>query len=328
MTRVGPVWQGVVQGPAVDGTASWRSGPRPSLVVRLTKLIVPKAASVAHTTKAQQVVDPRHLPAIQFMANDLTVDGYHVGHVVVDGAPFPEGFRFGRILLSHRRTTVSGSGQWTVHGGGQQSLFRLVLKAHNLGHTLSAWGIKHQLAGGQATAHATLNWPGGPSDFSLARLEAHLQFFVRHGRFLKVNEGAGKLLGIFNVDSIARYLTLDFSNIFGRGFSFDHIDGKLLVEQGSASTPKIDIDGSSANVLVSGTTGLVAKTFNLKVQVSPHLQNNVTLASGLLGGPIAGAAVLLLQKIFASEINQGTRLTYFIKGPWSKPTVRKKVDKD
>lgn len=326
--HVGPAWQGLIRGPDIDGTVDWRPHPRPSLVVRLTRLIVPKTTSRPQGRAASSPMDPHHLPAIRLIANDLTVDGYHVGHVAIDGAPFPDGFRFGRIWLSHRRTAVTGHGQWTSRGGRAESLFTLVLHAHNLGHSLSSWGLPHQLAGGRAVAHGTLNWPGSPMDFSLAQLEAHLQFFVRHGRFLKVNEGAGKLLGIFNVDSIARYLTLDFSNIFGRGFSFNHIDGKLLVEQGSASTPKITIDGTSARVVVSGTTGLVAKTFNLKVQVNPHLQNNLTLASGLLGGPIAGAAVLLMQKIFASEINQGTRLTYYIKGPWSKPTVRKKADKD
>ncbi|MHB1670582.1 MAG: hypothetical protein ACYCVM_00760, partial [Acidiferrobacter sp.] len=62
--------------------------------------------------------------------------------------------------------------------------------------------------------------------------------------------------------------------------------------------------------------------------VNPHIQNNVTLATGLIGGPIAGAVVLLMQKIFAHEISQGARLTYYIKGPWSKPSVQKKPDKD
>jgi len=327
-TRAGSIWQGVVSGSDVQGAVGWRSLPKPTLSLRLTKLVIPKGPPLPKGHGPRWRLNPSQLPIVHFITNSLTVHGYHVGRVAIDGAPYSDGFQFGRVWIAHHHTKVTGQGQWTRRGGRQESLFTLALQARNLGHALDAWGLPHQLAGGRTTAHGTLNWPGAPPDFSLAKLEAKIQFFVSEGRFLKVRQGAGKLLGIFNVDSIARYLTLDFSNIFGRGFSFNHIDGKLTVEQGAAMTHRIGIDGASAHVVVSGTAGLVAQTFDLKLQVNPHLQNNVTLATGLLGGPVAGAAALLMQKIFAHEINQGTRLTYLIKGPWSHPIVSKKADKD
>ncbi|MHB8255029.1 MAG: YhdP family phospholipid transporter [Acidiferrobacter sp.] len=326
--REGTAWRGALQGPNVLGTIDWQPRGRASLVLNFQRLVIPRAVRRHSSPGIPTLGDPRDLPAIQFIANRLIINGRHLGHVAVDGAPFPGGFRMGRITLARHQTTVSGQGQWTLHDGLQESMFALVLHSRNLGGTLTDWGLPHQVAGGRATAHMALNWPGGPTHFALDRLEGSLRFFVRHGRFVQVRQGAGKLLGIFNVDSIARYLTLDFSNIFGRGFSFNRIDGKLLVERGVAITSGIHVHGASANVLISGQAALAAQTFHLKIQVNPHLQNNVTLATGLLGGPIAGAAVLLMQKVFASEIDQGTRLTYFIKGPWSKPIVQKKTDKN
>ena len=327
--RVGRRWQGVVHGPNMAGTVGWKPGPKPALLLRLSRLVIAPSALSYRRLSPLKPIDPRSVPAVQFVANSVKVDGRNLGHVAIDGAPFPDGFRFGRILLVHKHTTVTGHGRWTLHAGQQESIFALILHSSNLGDTLTTWGLPHQVAGGRALVHAVVNWPGDPTHFSLNRLEAKVRFLVRDGRFVQVRQGVGKLLGIFNVDSITRYLTLDFSNIFGRGFSFSSIDGKVLAEQGVAIiTHPIHIQGASANIVVLGRAGLVKKTFDLTLHVNPHLQNNVTLASGLLGGPIAGAAVLVMQKIFAREINQGTRLTYFIKGPWSKPIIRKKTDKD
>ena len=327
--RVGTRWQGVVNGPNMAGTVGWKPGAKPALLLQLQRLVIPRPPLHDHPRSIPRPTDPRTLPAVRFVANSMKVNGWNLGQVAVDAAPFPGGFQFGRILLVGKHTKVTGHGRWTLHAGRQESTFTLVLHSRNLGDTLKAWGLPHQVAGGHALVHTVLNWPGSPTHFSLDRLEAKVRFLVRDGRFVQVRQGVGKLLGIFNVDSITRYLTLDFSNIFGRGFSFNRIDGKVLAEQGAAIiTDPIRIQGASANIVVLGRAGLVKKTFDLTLKVNPHLQNNVTLASGLLGGPIAGAAVLVMQKIFAHEINQGTRLTYFIKGPWSKPIIRKKTDKD
>lgn len=324
--HVGALWQGVLKGPDVDGIVNWRPKGAGALLLRFQRLIIPAAPPGAHGPAG--TLKPKGLPAVRLIVNSLTVGGRDFGHVAVDATPYPDGYRFSHIVLARPNTTVTGHGRWTLHGGLQESTFALTLKSHNVGQTLTAWGLPRQVAGAHATVHVVANWPGDPTKFSFSQLNAKLQFMARHGRFLQVRQGAGKLLGIFNVDSITRYLSLDFSNIFGRGFAFNNIHGKILVEQGTALTRAIHIDGVSANVLVSGQAGLAAHTFNLKVQVSPHLQNNVALASGLLGGPVAGAAVLLVQKIFASQINHGTRLTYFIRGPWKKPVIRQKADKD
>ena len=327
--RQGPRWTGALEGPDIAGTVIWDTRPRPVVVLQLKHLTIPAPShKAAAAGRGPSIRDPQHLPTIRFTANSLTVGRHYIGRAVIDGAPYAHGFRFAHIGLVRAHASLSGFGQWAVHGGLPESSFTLAFDSQDLGHTMIAWGLPHQVAGGTLTAHGTLSWPGSPAAFAVQALKANIHFLARNGRFVKVQQGAGKLLGIFNVDSIVHYLTLDFSSIFGRGFAFSRIDGNLIAESGVAKTRGIDIEGTSANVVVSGQTNLVAKTFDLQVRVQPHIQNNVTLATGLLGGPIAGAAVLLMQKLFAHEIDQGTRLTYYVKGPWSKPSVQEKADKD
>ncbi|MHB1566502.1 MAG: YhdP family protein [Acidiferrobacter sp.] len=318
------VWRAVLTGPDVAGTLRFATRPQRQAQFTFTHLIIP---SRRHPAPADRhLLDPRHLPRVVFEAAHVRIGHRNFGHVVLVGGPFADGWRLDEVLLAVAHTTLSGHGRWTLHGGLQETTLALILKSRDLGRTLAAWGYPHQVAGGDAAVHAGLNWPGGPTAFHLRDLEARLQFIAHHGRFLQVREGAGKLLGIFNVDSITRYLTLDFSSLFGRGFSFDQVAGKVFVEDGVASTPGIRVQGTTANVAITGAANLGQQTFDLTVNVNPHLQNNLTLASGLLGGPIAGAAVLLMQKIFAREIDDGTRMTYLIRGPWNKPIIKKRVD--
>lgn len=318
------VWRAVLTGPDAAGTVRFATRPQRQVQFIFTHLIIPSRRHPAPADR--RPLDPRHLPRIVLEAAHVRIGHRNFGHVVLVGGPFAEGWRLDEVLLAVAHTTLSGHGRWTLHGGLQETTLALTLKSRDLGRTLAAWGYPHQVAGGDADVHAGLNWPGDPTAFHLRDLEARLQFIAHHGRFLQVREGAGKLLGIFNVDSITRYLTLDFSSLFGRGFSFDQVAGKVFVEDGVASTPSIRVQGPTANVAITGAANLGQQTFDLTVNVNPHLQNNLTLASGLLGGPIAGAAVLLMQKIFAREIDDGTRMTYLIRGPWNKPIIKKRVD--
>ncbi|MDA8362190.1 MAG: YhdP family protein [Gammaproteobacteria bacterium] len=317
-------WLAQVAGPDAQGAGVYISGPKPFLQLAFRVLAIPPVT--VRPDGHPPALDPRQLPRVDFEADSLRIGRRRFGRAVLVGEPFRAGFRFYEIRLTQPQAVLAGHGRWTLHAGQQESTFAVRLQAANLGHTLTAWGYPRQVAGGHVDLYAGLNWPGDPTQFALRTLQADLRFTVRNGRFLNVNEGAGKLLGIFNVDSITRYLTLDFSSLFGRGFAFGLINGKVYVEQGRAITPAIEVHGPTANVHIEGRANLVAQTFHLQVGVNPHLQNNVTLLSGLLGGPIAGAAVLVMQKFFAREISEGTRMTYVIDGPWNKPVIKRRAD--
>ncbi len=317
-------WSGSVSGPDAQGQGFFLGGPTPFMELLFSYLRIPPVS--VPITQADPPWDPRTFPRIDFKADHLRIGRRRFGRAVLIGEPFRYGFLFDEIRLEQPLAVLSGHGRWTLHGGHQETTFAAHLKTTDLGGTLTAWGYPRQVASGRADLYAALNWPGDPLEFALKELEAKLTFVARNGRFLKVNEGAGKLLGIFNIDSITRYLTLDFSSLFGRGFAFGQINGKVYVENGRAITPAIDVEGPAANVSIKGRANLIDQTFNLTVQVNPHMQNNLTLATGLLGGPIAGAAVLLMQKLFAREISEGTRMTYFVEGPWSKPLIKRRAD--
>src|SRR3989344_2162033 len=167
-----------------------------------------------------------------------------------------------------------------------------------------------------------------PANAKLALLNGKIEVDAKKGRFLQVKPGAGRLFGLLDLSAIGRYLMLDFSPLFGKGFIFDRIQGQIDVEKGNARTRDFLIKGPATEIGVCGRIGLAAEDFDLTIEIQPKLSETLTLASWGLWGPQVAAVVLAVQKIFKKQITKGTHVAYVVKGPWDKPEITKSLRSD
>ncbi len=113
--------------------------------------------------------------------------------------------------------------------------------------------------------------------------------------------------------------------MFSDGFAFDEMLGEVKIDQGIAASDKFLIGGPSARVLMGGTVDLNRETQNLQVKVSPHISDSVSLASALVGGPIAVLAMFVAQKLLKDPLDDLIAFRYAITGSWVDPVVAKIV---
>jgi uncharacterized protein YhdP len=128
------------------------------------------------------------------------------------------------------------------------------------------------------------------------------------------------------VSSLPRRLTLDFSDLFAHGFSFDSIDGSFLVDSGNAYTNDLVVDGPAARIEISGRVGLVDKDYDQLVSVTPYIKSGLSLAGALAGGPAVGAVMIVAETLLKDRLdplNKLARKQYTVTGPWSDPVVTK-----
>ena len=90
-----------------------------------------------------------------------------------------------------------------------------------------------------------------------------------------------------------------------------------------ASTDNLRIQGPSATVVMHGVVDLARETQSLRVRVSPHLSDSVSIAGALIGGPVAGVAAFLAQKLLKDPLDQIAGFDYGITGTWNDPQVAK-----
>jgi len=180
-------------------------------------------------------------------------------------------------------------------------------------------------------------WPGTPMDFSLSNLDGTLYMEVDKGRFIEINPSAGRLFGLLSLQTLPRRLSLDFSDLFGKGLAFDSIEGRFNIEDGNAYTNNLAMTGPSVNINISGRTGLVEQDYDQIATVTPQITDSLPVASALFGpvGIGVGAIIFLASEIFQSlpdKINTLLRKQYTITGAWDEPQVTKikkaKEDKD
>ncbi len=175
----------------------------------------------------------------------------------------------------------------------------------------------------RGATEATLNaeWAGALPDFTLQRLTGTLNLQVGPGQLLDINPGLGRIMGLFNVQNLSRRLSLDFSDLLQPGASFDRITGDLTFGNGQARTDNLTIEAPSARVEFRGRAGLTARDYDQHITVTPSLGGTLPIAGALAGGPLAGAAVFVAERLLQKGIEQATRYRYRLHGSWDDPVL-------
>ncbi|MBK1700890.1 AsmA-like C-terminal region-containing protein [Thiococcus pfennigii] len=130
-----------------------------------------------------------------------------------------------------------------------------------------------------------------------------------------------RVLGILNLGALQRRLALDFSDLYGKGFSFERIDGELAIGSGSARIDRFRITGPSGDIDIAGRADLIDGQLEQVVTVTPEIGSGVALASAVAGGPLVGAAVYVADQVAGDVVDRLIRYRYRVTGPWADPTM-------
>lgn len=323
LTREKNGWSGSLTGAVASGRVRYvRPGTETRIDLDLTALNLPERLRAEGDTD----VDPRRLPVLTVKAKSFQYRDKPLGELDFAALPAASGWRVTRLNVSRPETQFAASGDWRFDGTGHQSEMDVRITSKDIGKTLEAFGIPDQMRGGEVEAVSHLRWTGSPATLRVANLNGRAEITAENGRFLQLKQGAGRFFGLLDLSAIGRYLTLDFSPIFGQGFVFDRIHAQMTLERGNVYTDDLSIRGPSAKMNVAGRIGLAAEDFDLSMEVQPQLTDSLTLGSLAVFGPGVAAAVLAFQKIFKKEITENTRVKYTVKGAWDNPTVTRTIE--
>ncbi|MHB8454280.1 MAG: YhdP family protein [Acidiferrobacterales bacterium] len=307
-----------------SGPAGADSGQRHAIYLALQKLIIPPQSPAAADDQPTEV-DPRSLPELHVRAQNFQAWGKVLGSLELDAIPTANGWHVETFHLAQPNLDVRASGDWQIaRAGGQSTTIQTQINSDDFGRVLGRLGYPGELARGKLAASGQWSWVGGLTSFSTPRLNGSGVLSLNNGRLPKISPGgAGRLLGLIDTRALTRYLVLDFSNVFGKGFTFDSIRARVTIENGNAYTQDLTVKGPSANIGVTGRLGLATRDMDLGISIVPRLGDQLTMTGILLGGPVVGAAVAVARDILKRPLEQGTRMRYTVNGSWDDPKVFK-----
>jgi uncharacterized protein (TIGR02099 family) len=304
-------------GAGVLGSLSLAAAKGDGVAATFERLHLPEATPGV----AGRAIDPAALPVLHLWVKDLRLGTAQLGEARIETFPIAGGMRVEQLETSSPVIAIRARGEWTLVQAVERSRFDITFTSEDLGRMLDALGFAGMVDGGQTIVQIEGAWPGSPAQFGLPRIDGSLQAKVGRGRILDVDPGAGRLLGLVSLQAIPRRLALDFSDFFRSGMSFDSIEGRFELRSGDAFTTDLVVRGPSADIAVTGRTGLSARDYDQELQVTPKVGGVLPVVGALAAGPVGIAAGLMAQGVLKSPLDQMARARYRVTGPWDKPRI-------
>jgi uncharacterized protein YhdP len=259
----------------------------------------------------------------------LTIKALKFGDLALGQAgmrllPVAGGVRVDSLQLATGWMNLQASGAWTRVNHEESSHFLVEIRGDDFGDMLEELGYSAEMKGGKAEIKIDATWPAAPYAVTFENLHGELDLKVGAGRLVEVEPGAGRLFGLLSLNSLQRRLSLDFSDLFRKGYTFDRIEGQFTLDNANAYTDNLYIDGPSARVEINGRVGLAARDYDQLVTVVPNVSSTLPIAGAIAGGPAVGAALLLADKLLPRQMEMLTsfsRYRYSLTGSWENPQL-------
>jgi uncharacterized protein YhdP len=290
-----------------------------------------KLKSFSSDSSSTFSLDPQKIPAMNLSANEFSYDNKNYGAVTVELQPMRRGLNIEKLVMKNSFYSLNLSGIWAREFGQDSSSFSGVLSTDNLGEMFKNMGVTDHISAGKGTANFSLSWPGLPSDFETFDLHGNVDINLSSGSIVgldkAVNEkiGLGKILNILSLQSLANKLTLNFNDVSKDGFDFSTMKGNFVLENGNIYTQNGYVDGSVADLYISGTLGLKTQTYDLTLKINPYYTSSLPVIAGIAAGPIIGPVVGVATWAAGQAIHYATgklsSYDYHVGGTWAEPVV-------
>ena len=311
-------WQAALAGREIAGQVSWASDGDGKLAARLSKFVLPPPTTAIQASKPDNGPEQR-LPSVDLIAESFAYEGRDLGRLTVLALPETSGWNLQRLEISNPESRFTMGGRWAI-GDTSRTDVNVKLEVSNLGKFFARLGWPDSVQGGTALLEGPIAWSGNPARFDIPSLSGQLKLDAKNGRFQQIEPGVAKLLGILSLQALPRRVTLDFRDVFSKGFSFEHISANLNVAAGVADTQNFKMEGSAARVAMRGQVDLARETQNLVVRITPSLSESIAIAGAILN-PAIGVAALIAQKALKDPFSQIASFEYSIAGSWADPVI-------
>ena len=124
-----------------------------------------------------------------------------------------------------------------------------------------------------------------------------------------------------SIVALPRRLSLDFSDVFNKGFGFDKIAGTFRIDDGQTYTCDLSLEGPAADIGIIGRTGLKNRDYDQVAVVSANFGNTLPIVGAVVAGPQVAAALLVFSQIFKKPLQEVGQVYYAISGSWDEPVI-------
>ncbi|MDE0441933.1 MAG: DUF3971 domain-containing protein [Gammaproteobacteria bacterium] len=308
-------------GPELHGTLE-RSGNGPWRL-DLPELKVPASPTGEDIALDSGVID--QLIAADVVLGQVSVGDDDYGTWRFGVRPVPGGVELHDVVAELRGLSIEATTPmlWSRDG---TTRFEGTVNAGDLRDVLPQWDFVASVESESFAAEGSVHWPGSPLEFDLAKLSGAASLDLVKGRFLDVEQGAGaaRIMSLINFSTIVKRISLDFTDVFGRGVSFDRALANLAVTDGRARFDgPAKITGTGLRFDIDGAVDFASGEVDYAMVVTPALHASLPWYAAFLAttNPLAAAGVLFGQQVLKDPIKRLASFDVVVRGPYDDPEV-------
>ncbi len=211
------------------------------------------------------------------------------------------------------------------------SEFNGLLKSDSIDEALKTYfqADNSPIVAQSALAKVSLAWQGNPLDFSLSHALGTVNFELDDGRFVELSGAAGGFLKLVSLVNLQRYierLSLDISNIYRDGVSFDRLSGGINLEDGVVSfvDSPIAMTASSSDFVLSGRADLNTSALEGELVATLPVSRNLPWLVAIAGGLPVAAGTFIATQALDEQINRFSSVVYTVTGEIENPQLQLK----
>ncbi|MGE4259697.1 YhdP family protein [Shewanella sp.] len=277
------------------------------------------AADIAEKTATQQ---PDDLPPLAVDVDDFRFQNIALGHLVLQSAPALRGYHIQTLSVSAPQGKLEGQGDWLSTDGANQTKVSFNIDSPDFEQLAQLFDSNPGVKESPLKLNATLEWRGGLTAFNLPTLNGDVHFELGKGHMEQISDKGARIFSLFSLDSLLRKLSLDFSDVFGKGLYFNSFSGDLHIDDGMVKTTNTEMDAIAGNMKVRGYTDLNTESLNYDIRFAPKLASSVpTVVLLSTSAWTMGIGAFALTKVLEPVIEVISEIRFRLTGTMSEPKL-------
>lgn len=270
--------------------------------------------------KSDTILD--NLPPIAVDVDEFSFYGSPLGHLVLQGSPKGDSYHIQTLSLTTPEIKLRGKGIWQNDNNENLTQFDVTLTATKFDAISAIVDMDPGLKDAPVEVDAEISWQGAPYQFSIESLNGLVNFELGKGHLSEVSDKGARIFSLFSLDSLLRKLSLDFSDVFGKGLYFNSFTGTLNIDNGVVKTHDTEMDAVAGNMKVRGYTDLMTESLNYDIRFVPQLASSVpTVVLLTTGGWTFGLGAFALTKVLEPVIEVITEIRFQLTGTMADPKL-------
>ncbi len=292
--------------------------------VNLNKLNLVKISDVEKTEFSCSPVQIKtSIPTIEFRGKNIKFANKHISKLNFKIKDDGKEVIADKIVAELANTKGLMTGRYAYIKENSMSELTGDIKSNNIENFLSFLGVKKGLKGEKLDLSAKVHWQGFINCFSKIKLKGKLDYKLKAGVIKDAEPGVARVLGLLSLESLARRLSLDVSDVTKAGLAFDSIEGYGRFNKGIFGLEALTLKAPSADAMVFGEINLVQEDMDLTAEITPAIGSTLPVIATISGfaTPLAGLAAYALLKVIPGINEDLITYKYKLKGSFDKPEL-------